>query len=59
MTTHDTDLAQIAGTIPTVENIHFEHVLIDGQMGCDDRLRSGIVPKGNGLELMRSMGLMI
>lgn len=57
VTTHDLALAEIAEKLkPRAANVHFEDQLIDGQIRFDYRLRPGVVPKGNGLVLMRLLG---
>jgi hypothetical protein len=57
VTTHDLALAEIADKLkPRAANVHFEDELIDGQIRFDYRLRPGVVPKGNGLVLMRLLG---
>jgi hypothetical protein len=56
-TTHDLALAEIAEKLkPRAANVHFEDQLTDGQIRFDYRLRPGVVPKGNGLVLMRLLG---
>ena len=56
-TTHDLALAEIADKLkPRAANVHFEDQMTDGQMHFDYRLRPGVVPKGNGLVLMRLLG---
>jgi hypothetical protein len=57
ITTHDLALAQIADRLaPRAANVHFEDQWIEGRMSFDYRLRPGVVPKGNGLILMRLLG---
>ncbi len=57
ITTHDLALAEIAERLGTqAANVHFEDQLIDGRLHFDYRLRPGVVPKGNGLVLMRLLG---
>jgi DNA mismatch repair ATPase MutS len=54
ITTHDLALAEIAGRLePRAANIHFEDQLVDGRITFDYRIRPGVVPRGNGLVLMR------
>jgi hypothetical protein len=56
-TTHDLALAEIAERIkPRAANVHFEDQVVDGRIRFDYRLRPGVVPKGNGLVLMRLLG---
>jgi DNA mismatch repair ATPase MutS len=58
LSTHDLALTGIGGNAAgDVENVHFQDELKDGRMNFDYILRSGIVAKSNGLELMRSIGL--
>jgi hypothetical protein len=57
ITTHDLALAAIADRLdPRAINAHFEDQLLDGRISFDYRLRAGVVPKGNGLVLMRLLG---
>ncbi len=58
VTTHDLALAELdtAGT-GTIENVHFEDHLEDGQMTFDYQMRPGVVRRSNAIELMRSVGL--
>jgi DNA mismatch repair ATPase MutS len=58
ITTHDLALSRVADSLaPSGANVHFEDHLVDGKMIFDYRLRSGVIQKGNALELMRSVGL--
>jgi MutS-like protein len=60
VSTHDLALTDIGGLAPgTVRNVHFQDELLDGQMRFDFILRSGIVTKSNGIELMRAVGLKV
>jgi hypothetical protein len=57
VTTHDLALTEIAEKLaPRAANVHFEDQLVDGRIRFDYRLRPGVVPKGNGLVLMRLLG---
>jgi DNA mismatch repair ATPase MutS len=57
-TTHDLALAGIADALGAqARNVHFEDQFEGGRMQWDYRLRSGVVQKGNALELMRAVGL--
>lgn len=57
ITTHDLALAEIVERLGgSAANVHFEDQLIDGRLHFDYRLRPGVVPKGNGLVLMRLLG---
>jgi DNA mismatch repair ATPase MutS len=58
VTTHDLALAQVADELaPTIENVHFQDQLDDGQMRFDYHLWPGVVTRSNALELMRAVGL--
>jgi DNA mismatch repair ATPase MutS len=58
ITTHDLALSRVADALGSAgANVHFEDLLVDGEMSFDYRLRSGVIQKGNALELMRSVGL--
>ena len=58
VSTHDLALTDIGGLAPgTLRNVHFQDELLDGQMRFDFILRSGVVTKSNGIELMRAVGL--
>jgi hypothetical protein len=59
ISTHDLALTDISGLVSAgvVENVHFQDELEDGKLKFDFKLRSGIVTKSNGIELMRSIGL--
>jgi hypothetical protein len=60
VSTHDLALTDIGGLAPgTLRNVHFQDELLDGQMRFDFILRSGIVTKSNGIELMRAVGLKV
>jgi DNA mismatch repair ATPase MutS len=60
ITTHDLALAEIADRLePRAANVHFEDQLVDGHITFDYRLRPGVVPKGNGLVLMRLLGFKV
>ena len=57
VSTHDLALAQIVDRLgPKAANVHFEDQLEDGQVRFDYRLREGVVPRGNGLVLLRLLG---
>ena len=60
VSTHDLALTDIGGLAPgTLRNVHFQDELLDGKMRFDFILRSGIVTKSNGIELMRAVGLRV
>ncbi|MSR53447.1 MAG: DNA mismatch repair protein MutS [Gemmataceae bacterium] len=57
VSTHDLTLAEIVEQLgQTAANVHFEDQLVDGQIRFDYRLRNGVVPRGNGLVLLRLLG---
>jgi hypothetical protein len=58
VSTHDLALTGIVGALgPRAANVHFEDVLVDGQMSFDYRLREGVVQRSNAVALMRAVGL--
>ncbi|MFZ0640895.1 MAG: hypothetical protein WA020_01995 [Candidatus Acidiferrales bacterium] len=60
VTTHDLALTRIQATLDgNVRNVHFEDQIVNGEMSFDYKLRDGIVPKSNALELMRWIGLKV
>lgn len=60
VTTHDLALTRIAATLDgKMRNVHFEDQIANGEMSFDYRLREGIVPKSNALDLMRWIGLKV
>ena len=59
-TTHDLALTELRGLSEgSLQNMHFEDHLENGRMHFDYRLRTGVVTKSNGLELMRAIGLSV
>lgn len=60
VTTHDLALTELEG-LPegALINMHFQDDLEDGRMQFDFQLRTGVITKSNGLELMRSIGLKV
>ena len=57
VSTHDLALAEIVDRLGAGgSNVHFEDQLSGDQVSFDYRLRSGIVPRGNGLVLLRLLG---
>jgi DNA mismatch repair ATPase MutS len=57
VSTHDLALAEIVDRLgPRAANVHFEDQLEGGQVKFDYRLRPGVVPRGNGLVLLRLLG---
>jgi hypothetical protein len=60
ITTHDLALSRVADSLgPAGANVHFEDHLEDGTITFDYQLRSGVIKRGNALELMRSVGLTV
>ena len=60
VTTHDLALTQIQATLDgNVRNVHFEDQIVNGEMSFDYRLRDGVVPKSNALDLMRWIGFKV
>jgi DNA mismatch repair ATPase MutS len=58
VSTHDLALTEIVGALgPRAANVHFEDVLVDGEMSFDYRLREGVVQRSNAVALMRAVGL--
>ena len=58
-TTHDLALTEMPGLAGRARNVHFGETIEAGQMHFDFTLREGVVTRGNGLELMRAMGLRV
>jgi len=57
VSTHDLALAEIVDRLgPRAANVHFEDQIQDGAMTFDYRLRPGVVPRGNGLVMLRLLG---
>jgi len=60
VTTHDLALTEIAASLHgSIRNIHFEDQISGGEMSFDYKLRDGVVPRSNALELMRWIGLKV
>jgi DNA mismatch repair ATPase MutS len=58
VTTHDLALTELTARLgERAKNVHFEDQWTDGTMTFDYRMRPGVVPHGNGLALMRAVGL--
>ncbi len=58
LTTHDLSLTELAHELPgRIRNMHFSEEVRDGVMRFDFRLRDGVLPRGNALELMRILNL--
>ena len=57
VSTHDLALAEIVAQLESkAANVHFEDQIADGKVSFDYRLRPGVVPRGNGLVLLRLLG---
>ncbi len=60
VTTHDLALTKIGASLDgTIRNLHFEDQIVNGEMIFDYKLREGVVPKSNAIELMRWIGLKV
>lgn len=60
VTTHDLALTTIAASLDgSIRNVHFEDQIAGGEMSFDYKLRDGVVPRSNALELMRWIGLKV
>jgi hypothetical protein len=59
VTTHDLSLTAVTDTIPGAVNVHFRDDLAGGELHFDYTMRPGVVPHGNGLALMRAVGLKV
>ena len=60
LTTHDLALTELEGLpVGVLKNMHFQDDLENGTMRFDFQLRTGVITKSNGLELMRSIGLKV
>jgi DNA mismatch repair ATPase MutS len=58
VTTHDLALTRIGERFgERARNVHFADEVIDGQLHFDYRMKPGVVPHGNGVALMRMVGL--
>jgi hypothetical protein len=57
ISTHDLALTELTAADPRVRNVHFQDEIEDGRVKFDFKLRAGIVTHGNGVELMRAIGL--
>jgi DNA mismatch repair ATPase MutS len=58
VTTHDLALTKIVDSLGSQAlNIHFKDYVVNGQINFDYKIRSGVIQKSNGLELMRMIGL--
>ena len=59
VTTHDLSLTAVTDTIPGAVNVHFRDDITDNELHFDYTMRPGVVPHGNGLALMRVVGLKV
>lgn len=60
VTTHDLALTEMAAMLDgAIRNVHFEDQISGGEMSFDYKLRDGVVPKSNALDLMRWIGLKV
>jgi hypothetical protein len=57
VTTHDLSLTEVASRLPGAVNVHFCDGFAGGELKFDYTMRPGVVPHGNGLALMRAVGL--
>jgi hypothetical protein len=57
ITTHDLSLADMGNRLPGAVNVHFCDGFAGGELSFDYTMRPGIVAHGNGLALMRAVGL--
>jgi hypothetical protein len=57
--THDLELTQIANENTKIRNMHFRESIKEGRMVFDYRLREGVSPSTNALEIMAIAGLPI
>jgi MutS domain V len=59
VTTHDLSLTAVTDQIPGAANVHFCDGFAGGELHFDYTMRPGVVPHGNGLALMRAVGLTV
>jgi DNA mismatch repair ATPase MutS len=58
VTTHDLAMTEITARLgDRATNVHFADQLVNGEMAFDYAMRPGVVPHGNGVALMRAVGL--
>jgi DNA mismatch repair ATPase MutS len=59
VTTHDLALTEMVKTLDSkAVNVHFEEQYVDGEMRFDYRMRSGVLTRTNGLNVMAALGLL-
>jgi hypothetical protein len=59
VTTHDLTLTAVTDALPGAVNVHFSDGFAGGELQFDYTMRPGVVPHGNGLALMRAVGLTV
>jgi DNA mismatch repair ATPase MutS len=59
VTTHDLSLTAVAERLPGAVNVHFRDDFTTGELHFDYTMRPGVVEHGNGLALMRAVGLKV
>jgi DNA mismatch repair ATPase MutS len=59
VTTHDLSLTAVTDELPGAVNVHFRDDFANGELRFDYTMRPGIVEHGNGLALMRAVGLKV
>jgi hypothetical protein len=59
VTTHDLALTDVTARLPGAVNVHFCDGFAGGELNFDYTMRPGVVPHGNGLALMRAVGLKV
>ena len=59
VTTHDLALTDVTARLPGAVNVHFCDGFAGGELSFDYTMRPGVVPHGNGLALMRAVGLRV
>jgi hypothetical protein len=59
VTTHDLSLTSVAERLTGAINVHFRDDFTTGQLHFDYTMRPGVVEHGNGLALMRAVGLKV
>ena len=57
VTTHDLALTAVTDRLCGAANVHFCDGFAGGELHFDYTMRPGVVPHGNGLALMRAVGL--
>lgn len=57
VTTHDLELAELAGVVPALENRHLRESFHEGKMRFSYHLENGPCPSTNALHVMREAGL--